>query len=102
MIKSLKALKMADTRLDIVELKPSNFARWRNDVQVALIVAQCSDAVEHEVKPDAFSDDQWFIISRNARAIILKALRDDYWRAAPGDSPYQIMATIEDAFRPTL
>ena len=100
-IKSLKALKMADTRLDIVELKSSNFARWRNDVQVALIVAQCSDAVEHEAKPDAFPDDQWLVISRNARAIILKALRDDYWRVAPGDSPYQIMATIEDAFRPT-
>ena len=92
---------MAESRVDIVELKTNNFTRWRNDVQVALIIAQCSEAVEFDAKPDNFTEDQWMVAQRNAQAIILKALKDDYWRVAQGDTPFQILRTIQDAFQPT-
>tara|TARA_R110002050_G_scaffold300579_1_gene470595 strand:+ start:18 stop:1280 length:1263 start_codon:yes stop_codon:yes gene_type:complete len=92
---------MADSRFDVVELKSNNFARWRNDVQVALVIAQCSEAVEFEDQPDDIPDDRWLMITRNARAIILKALRDDYWRVSPGDSAFAILRTIREAFQPT-
>tara|TARA_R110002050_G_scaffold71016_2_gene152854 strand:- start:138 stop:749 length:612 start_codon:yes stop_codon:yes gene_type:complete len=92
---------MADKRIDIVELKSNNYPRWRNDLQVALIIANCSQATEHAVKPAAVDDDEWQKHSRNARAIILKALRDDFWRAAEADSPFTILRKIEDAFQPT-
>lgn len=92
---------MADSRIDIVELKEGNFARWRNDVQVALIIAQCSEVVEQEQRPHGITEEQWTTLARNARAIILKALRDEYWRVAPGDSPFRILQTIEAAFQPT-
>ncbi len=100
MIKSL-SLPMADKRIDIVELKLNNFPRWRNDLQVALIFAKCSAAVEHEARPGDIDEDDWLKMCNNATAIILRALRDDYWRVAATDSPFQVIRKIEDAFQPT-
>ena len=106
MIKSLTALKtlfdiMADKRMDVVELKANNYSRWRNDLQVALIFAKCADTVAVEVRPDDVDIEDWNRMCNNARAIILKSLRDDFWRVSPADTPFQAMRKIENAFQPT-
>lgn len=92
---------MADKHFDIVELKTSNFPRWRNDLQVALIFAKCSIVVETEQRPLEIEAVDWERMSANARAIILKALRDDFWRVSPADTPFQVVQKISAAFQPT-
>tara|TARA_R110002050_G_scaffold300758_2_gene472296 strand:- start:1391 stop:2632 length:1242 start_codon:yes stop_codon:yes gene_type:complete len=92
---------MADKRIDIVELTPTSFRRWYNDVHVALIFAKCNPATDFEERPNEIDEADWEKMSNNARAIILKALRDDFWRIAPNDSPYQALRKIESAFQPT-
>ena len=91
---------MADKRIDIVELKSDNYQRWRNDLQVALIIAKCEVAVL-ENRPQLVAEDDWERICLNATAIILKALRDEFWRVSVTDSPFQILRKVEDAFQPT-
>ena len=92
---------MAEKRLDIVELRSDNYSRWRNDLQVALIIAQCAEVVEFAARPDTISEEDWAKWSKNATAIILKALRDDYWRATAQDTPFEIVRKIQAAFQPT-
>lgn len=94
---------MADLsrRVDIVELKPGTYRRWRNDLEVALILAQCLPAAEHAQKPDNVAEDAWSTMERNARAIVIKGLRDEYWRVSAQDSVHQILRKIEDAYQPT-
>lgn len=91
---------MADKRVDIVELKGDNYPRWRNDLQVALIIAQCEGALA-ENRPQEISQADWDKLCQNARALILKALRDEFWRVSPGDSPFLILQKIEAEFQPT-
>lgn len=88
-------------RIDIVELKPATYRRWRNDLEVALILARCLPAIEHENKPQAIDDAAWEEMRKNAKAIIIKALRDDFWRVSAQDTAYQILEKIQDAFEPT-
>tara|TARA_R110002050_G_C8873231_1_gene508298 strand:- start:84 stop:1328 length:1245 start_codon:yes stop_codon:yes gene_type:complete len=92
---------MADKRFDVVELKGNNYQRWRNDLQVALIFAKCSETIEFEECPENIEDADWNRMCTNARAIILKSLRDDYWRVSQGDTPFQAMRKIENALQPT-
>tara|TARA_R110002050_G_scaffold286672_1_gene437401 strand:- start:3525 stop:4469 length:945 start_codon:yes stop_codon:yes gene_type:complete len=94
---------MADLskRVDIVELKPGNYRRWRNDLEVALILAQCSSAAEHEVRPANIDEATWITMERNARAIVNKALRDEYWRVTPQESVVSILRKIESEYQPT-
>lgn len=91
---------MADKRVDIVELKSDNYQRWRNDLQVALIIAKCEIAIV-DVRPAQVPEADWDRMVLNAKAIILKGLRDEFWRVSPTDTPFQILHKIEAAFQPT-
>ena len=94
---------MADLskRVDIVELKAGNYRRWRNDLEVALILAQCLPAAEHDAKPNGIDQVAWDLMEKNSRAIVIKALRDEYWRVSAQDSTFEILRKIEDAYQPT-
>ena len=50
---------MADKRIDIVELKTDNYQRWRNDLEVALIFAKCSEVVDVEERPADVDVGEW-------------------------------------------
>ena len=88
-------------RVDIVELKDDNYRRWRNDLEVALILAQCLPAAEHAAKPDNIDQAAWEVMQKNSRAIVIKALRDDFWRASPQDTTFEILRKVQDAKQPT-
>ena len=67
---------------------------------MALIIAQCDRAVV-AARPADIQAADWQKLCMNARAIILKALRDDYWRVSVNDTPFEILRKIEEAFQPT-
>lgn len=87
--------------MDIVELRIDNYKRWRNDLQVALIMTKCSRVADVNIKPQEVSDEDWQKWSQSARAIILKALRDEFWRVSAEDTPFEILQKIEDTYQPT-